>query len=110
MAETCKNSDNHPPITIHYPRISVSELAAGELQEDVLEVRVAVEVAQVVAALEILDQRAGIARVAEHGPARLLAAFAARAAGCARPALSNVTVDLDHLRLIASEVVPHLQG
>src|SRR6185503_15092485 len=78
---------------------SISKLAAGQLQKHVFEVGVAVQIAQIAAALQIVHQRIGVARVAEHGFAGSLAAFAMRLAEFARPALGAVAVHLHYLRL-----------
>ena len=55
---------------------SIAQLPSGELEEDVFQIGVAMQIAQVRAALQRRDQRSGVVRVAEHGVAARLAALA----------------------------------
>src|SRR5262245_31148710 len=78
--------------------ISISEIAAGELEEHVLEVRRTVQVAQVLAPAQGAEHGLDVRGVAEKRLADTLAAR--REAAClARPGIQARAVHLDHLRL-----------
>src|SRR6185312_6096681 len=91
------------------PRASPSfaHLAAGELEEHVLEVRGPVHESQAREAAQAFDDRCRIAQVAERGLAVELRAHAERLRALLEPALDAVAVDLHHfgLDVLRDEVV-----
>src|SRR5215471_2452796 len=78
---------------------SVTKLTSGQLQKDVLQIGMPMQIAHVVAPLELVHQRIGIARVAKNRFAGLLAPLAQRFSERLRPAVRAFPVDLDDLRL-----------
>src|SRR5262245_58518225 len=78
---------------------SVAQLPSGQLEKHVLEIRRTVQETKIAPALEVVHERVGVARVAEHRFTGSLAALAARSSELPRPALGGVAVDLDHVRL-----------
>src|SRR6185436_15808103 len=95
---------HEPPVTVYQSRlighqVSVTKLPPRQLEEYIFEIRMPVQIAHVAPALELVHERIGVARVAEHRLAGALAALAQRSPERFRPALRAVAVDLDHLRL-----------
>src|SRR5687767_13090490 len=78
-------------------RISVPQIAAGQLEEHVLEARRTVQVSELRISFQVLQHRSDVMAVAEHGIAHPLEARR-EPARALRPLLDAGSVHLDHLR------------
>src|SRR5688572_30436149 len=76
----------------------VAQLAAGQLEEHILEVRRAMEVAQVFAPVEIVHQSVRVVRIAENRLAGALAALGGSSADLGSPIFRIFPIDLHDLR------------
>src|SRR5688500_5200402 len=76
----------------------VAQLATGQLEEHILEVRRTMEVTQVLAPVEIVHQSVRVVRIAENRLAGALAALGGSSADLGSPIFRIFPIDLHDLR------------